>query len=86
MENSSLAVSALSVLIVSRHTLVREGLKAMIADTPFRIVCERDSVRSAVEQPAGNVALVLLGVSHQFIAMVLLMIIVTLIFVVRRKR
>jgi two-component system, NarL family, nitrate/nitrite response regulator NarL len=63
MENSSLNVSALSVLIVSPHTLVREGLKGMIADTPFRIVCERDSVRSAVEQPAGNVALVLLGVS-----------------------
>jgi two-component system nitrate/nitrite response regulator NarL len=63
MDNSGLKVSALSVLIVSRHTLVREGLKAMIADTPFRIVCERDSVRSAVEQPAGNVALVLLGVS-----------------------
>ena len=63
MKNSGIAVSALSVLIVSCHTLVREGLKAMIADTPFRILCERDSVRSAVEQPAGNVALVLLGVS-----------------------
>jgi two-component system, NarL family, nitrate/nitrite response regulator NarL len=63
MDNSGSKVSALSVLIVSSHTLVREGLKAMIADTPFGIVCERDSVRSAVEQPAGNVALVLLGVS-----------------------
>ena len=62
-DNSTSAVSALSVLIVSRHTLVREGLKAMIADTPFRIVFERDSVRSAVEQPAGNVALVLMGVA-----------------------
>jgi two-component system nitrate/nitrite response regulator NarL len=59
--NTNSAVSALSVLIVSRHTLVREGLKAMIADTPFRIVFERESVRSAVEQPAGNVALVLMG-------------------------
>jgi two-component system nitrate/nitrite response regulator NarL len=57
------AVSALSVLLVSRHTLVREGLKAMIADTPFRIVFERESVRAAVEQPAGNVALVLMGVA-----------------------
>src|ERR1700749_2966628 len=62
-ESSGSAVSALSVLIVSRHTLVREGLKAMIADTPFRIVFERESVRSAVEQPAGNVALVLMGVA-----------------------
>jgi two-component system, NarL family, nitrate/nitrite response regulator NarL len=60
---AALNVSALSVLIISRHTLVREGLKAMIADTSFRVVCERDSVRSAVEQPAGNVALVLLGAS-----------------------
>jgi hypothetical protein len=34
MDNSGSKVSALSVLIVSRHTLVREGLKAMIADTP----------------------------------------------------
>jgi|SwirhisoilCB3_FD_contig_51_5425100_length_1097_multi_4_in_0_out_0_1 two-component system nitrate/nitrite response regulator NarL len=62
-DNTGSVVSALSVLIVSRHTLVREGLKAMIADTPFRIVFERESVRSAVEQPAGNVALVLMGVA-----------------------
>lgn len=62
-DNSTSVVSALSVLIVSRHTLVREGLKGLIADTPFRIVFERECVSSAVEQPAGNVALVLMGVS-----------------------
>jgi two-component system nitrate/nitrite response regulator NarL len=63
MDNSGLNVSALSVLIISKHTLMREGLKALVADTPFRIFFERENVRAAVEQPVGNVALVLLGVS-----------------------
>jgi two-component system nitrate/nitrite response regulator NarL len=63
MENSSITVSALSVLIISHHTLVREGFKAMLAHTPFTVVCERESVRSAMEQPPGNVALVLMDVS-----------------------
>ena len=60
MEDHSPA-SSLSSLIVSRHTLVREGLKALIADMPFRGVFERDSIRAAVAQPAGSVGLVLVG-------------------------
>lgn len=53
--------SALSVLIISRHTLIREGLKALIADMPFGIIFERDSIRAAVAQAPSNVGLVLAG-------------------------
>jgi two-component system nitrate/nitrite response regulator NarL len=53
--------SALSVLIVSRHTLVREGLKALIADMPFGIIFERDSIRAAIAQAPSNIGLVLAG-------------------------
>lgn len=57
--------SALSVLIVSRHTLLREGLKSLIADMPFKIVFERESIESAIAQPTGNTALVLIGMRLQ---------------------
>lgn len=60
MEDVS-AASSLSVLIVSRHTLVREGLKTLIANMSLKAVSERESITSAVEQPVADVALVLLG-------------------------
>jgi two-component system nitrate/nitrite response regulator NarL len=40
--------------------LVREGLKTLIADMRFDEIVERESIKAAVEQPVGDVVLVLL--------------------------
>jgi two-component system, NarL family, nitrate/nitrite response regulator NarL len=50
-----------SALIISEHTLIREGVKALLNDNALGIWVERPSIASAIKRPAPNPALIVVG-------------------------
>lgn len=55
------STSTRSVLIISEHTLIREGLKALLSDKPWGARQERASIESAIAEPVPNPALIVVA-------------------------
>jgi two-component system, NarL family, nitrate/nitrite response regulator NarL len=55
------STSTRSVLIISEHTLIREGVKVLLNDKPWGIWLERPSIESAIKRRAPNPTLIVVG-------------------------